>query len=52
MRAFKPKCRGGNRVGGGVGFSFSRVTREDMKKEIRVLDVNKSGTFMNIPTGK
>ena len=37
---------------GGIGFSFSRVTREDMEREIGVLDVNKSGSFMNIPTGK
>ena len=31
------------------GFSFTKVTSEDMRLKIKALDIRKSGTFMNIP---
>ena len=31
------------------GFSFSKVTPEEMILKIKALNVRKSGTFMNIP---
>ena len=31
------------------GFSFTKVTSEDMRLKIKALNIRKSGTFMNIP---